>query len=254
MHVQGISALVTGGASGLGLATAQALHAHGAHVTLADLNPAGEQAAATLGARAAFVRADVTHPDQVSLAIGVAQAQGPLRVVANCAGVGSVQRTLNREGVAHDLELFRKIITVNLLGTFNVLRLAAAAMAQLELDPSGSRGVIINTASVAAFDGQIGQAAYASSKAGVAGMTLPTARDLAPVGIRVVTIAPGIFDTPMLAGLSDKARQGLAASVVHPRRLGQPSEYAKLVCHIVDNDYLNGEVIRIDGSLRMAPK
>jgi NAD(P)-dependent dehydrogenase (short-subunit alcohol dehydrogenase family) len=179
----------------------------------------------------------------------------PLRVAVSCAGVGFAARTLNREGVPHDLQLFKTVIEVNLVGTFNVIRLAAAAMAKNDPDPeTGERGVVINTASVAAFEGQIGQIAYAASKSGVAGMTLPAARDLAPAGIRVVTIAPGVFDTQMLAMLPDEARSALGASVVFPKRLGDPDEYAALVAHAVDNHYLNGEVIRLDGALRMGPK
>jgi NAD(P)-dependent dehydrogenase (short-subunit alcohol dehydrogenase family) len=185
---------------------------------------------------------------------GRAVARGPLRLAVNCAGVGWAARTLNKEGAPHDLELFRTVIGINLVGTFNVLRLAAAAMARGEAQEDGERGVIVNTASVAAFDGQIGQVAYAASKAGVVGMTLPVARDLAVAGIRVMTIAPGTFDTPMLGTLSEPIRQGLAANIPFPRRLGAPAEYAALVEHIARNRYLNGEIIRLDGALRMPPK
>lgn len=253
--VDGSVALVTGGASGLGAATVRRLFAAGANVLIVDRDEAkGAALAADLGAdRAAFVRADVTDPAQVEAAVAAAVPLGTLRVAVSCAGVGWAARTLDKTGKPHDLELFRTVIGINLIGTFNVLRLAAAAMAKS--DPiEGERGVIVNTASVAAFDGQIGQIAYASSKAGVVGMTLPAARDLAPSGIRVCTIAPGIFDTPMLAALPEDKRAALAADVVFPKRLGSPSEYGELVAAIVANGYLNGETIRLDGSLRMPPK
>jgi NAD(P)-dependent dehydrogenase (short-subunit alcohol dehydrogenase family) len=255
MQLAGSVALVTGGASGLGAATVRRLVAGGARAVIVDRDQAkGEALAAELGAAAAFAVADVTDPAQVEAAIGKAGALGPLRVAVSCAGVGWASRTLDKTGKPHDLELFRTVVTVNLIGTFNVLRLAAAAMARTEPAAGGERGVIVNTASVAAFDGQIGQIAYAASKAGVAGMTLPAARDLAPVGIRVVTIAPGIFDTPMLGALPEDKRAALAADVVFPKRLGDPVEYGALVASIVELGYLNGETIRLDGALRMPPK
>jgi NAD(P)-dependent dehydrogenase (short-subunit alcohol dehydrogenase family) len=246
-------ALITGGASGLGAATARALHGAGAQVVLVDL-PAADGAAlvAELGGRAAFVPADVTDPDAVTEAVAQAGEMGQLRVAVNCAGVGWAARVLGKEG-PHDLELFRTVIGVNLIGSFNVLRLAAAAMAELE-PVDGDRGVIINTASIAAYDGQVGQVAYSASKGGVVGMTLPAARDLARHQIRVLTIAPGTFDTPMLAGLPDEARDALAADIPHPNRLGDPAEYGLLARQLVENPYLNGEVIRLDGSLRMKPR
>jgi NAD(P)-dependent dehydrogenase (short-subunit alcohol dehydrogenase family) len=243
-------AIITGGASGLGAATARALHAVGANVVLLDLPQAdGPGLVADLGARARFVPADVTDADAVIEAIGQAQELGELRVAVNCAGVGWAARVVGRDG-PHELELFRTVIEVNLVGTFNVLRLAAAAMAANEL-LDGDRGVVINTASIAAFDGQVGQAAYSASKGGVVGLTLPAARDLAARAIRVLTIAPGTFDTPMLAGLPDDARDALAEDIPHPHRLGDPAEFGLLVRQLVENPYLNGEVIRLDGALRM---
>ncbi len=250
MRIEGARALVTGGASGLGAATVRRLHAGGASVTIADVSEAaGSALAASLGERAAFVACDVTDPAQVEAAVG---APG-LRLSVSCAGIGHAERTLARSG-PHDLEAFERVVAVNLVGTFNVLRLAAQAMAGNEPDAGGERGVIVNTASIAAFDGQIGQIAYAASKGGVVGMTLPAARDLAPAGIRVVTIAPGLFDTPLLAGLPAQARTALGAQVPHPSRLGTPEEYGALVGHIVENPMLNGEVIRLDGALRMPPR
>jgi NAD(P)-dependent dehydrogenase (short-subunit alcohol dehydrogenase family) len=253
--VDGSVALVTGGASGLGAATVRRLFAAGANVVIVDRDEAkGAALAAELGAeRAVFARADVTDPAQIEAAIDAGTKLGTLRVAVSCAGVGWAARTLDKTGKPHDLDLFRTVIGINLIGTFNVLRLAASAMSKA--DPiEGERGVIVNTASVAAYDGQIGQIAYASSKAGVVGMTLPAARDLAPSGIRVCTIAPGIFDTPMLAALPEDKRAALAADVVFPKRLGSPAEYGELVAAIVANGYLNGETIRLDGSLRMPPK
>jgi NAD(P)-dependent dehydrogenase (short-subunit alcohol dehydrogenase family) len=243
-------ALVTGGASGLGNATARSLHAAGAHVVLVDLPASdGEAAASQLGERAQFVPTDVTDPDQVTEAIAQATELGALRVAVNCAGVASAARVVGRDG-PHDLDLFRKVVEINLIGTFNVVRLTAAAMAELE--PLGEdRGVIINTASIAAYDGQVGQAAYAASKGGVVSLTLPLARDLARQGIRVLTIAPGTFDTPMLAGLPQEARDALAEDIPHPHRLGDPEEFGLLARQLVENPYLNGEVIRLDGALRM---
>ena len=253
MKLSGSVALVTGGASGLGAATARRLAAGGAKVVIVDRDEArGVPLAAELGA--VFARTDVTDAAQVEAAVAEAAGLGPLRIAVSCAGVGWATRTLDRTGKPHDLDLFRTVIGVNLVGTFNVLRLAAAAIARTEPQDHGARGVIVNTASVAAFDGQIGQIAYAASKASVAGMTLPAARDLAPAGIRVLTIAPGLFDTPMLGALPEEKRAALAADVVFPRRLGDPAEFGALVAAIVENDYLNGETIRLDGSLRMPPK
>ena len=244
---------MTGGASGLGAATVRRLLAGGAQAVIVDRDEArGAALADELGAT--YVQADVTDPAQIGEAIAAAQRLGPLRVVVSCAGVGWTARTIDRTGEPHDLERFRTVIGVNLIGTFNVMRLAAAAIATQDALEHGERGVIINTASVAAFDGQIGQIAYAASKAGVAGMTLPAARDLAPAGIRVVTIAPGIFDTPMLAALPEDRRAALAAGVVFPKRLGDPAEYGALVAAIIETGYLNGETIRLDGGIRMPPK
>ncbi|MBB5633571.1 NAD(P)-dependent dehydrogenase (short-subunit alcohol dehydrogenase family) [Cryobacterium mesophilum] len=252
MNIDGCSALVTGGASGLGLATAQALAAAGAEVVIIDLpNSKGEQIPDVV-----FAPADVTDEAQVRAAI--AMATMPLRIVVNCAGIATAERALGKEGPL-PLERFERVIRVNLIGTFNVIRLASEVMAATE--PLGGpgqgeaeRGVIVNTASVAAFDGQIGQAAYSASKGGVAAMTLPLARELAARLIRVMTIAPGTFDTPMLAALPEAARDSLGAQVPHPSRLGRPEEYAALVKHIVENPMLNGEVIRLDGAIRMQPK
>ncbi len=249
MELQGAAALVTGGASGLGAAAATALQDAGATVFTFDLERQREHDAR---AGATFIAGDVTDPSSVVHAVTVANSGANLRVVVNCAGIAVAGRTVGREG-PHDLELFRRAITVNLLGTFNVTRLAAAAMQSNEaLD--GERGVIVNTASVAAFDGQIGQVAYAASKAGIAGMTLPIARDLARSQIRCVAIAPGIFETPLLADIREPERQALAAAVPHPNRLGHPAEFAALVLSIVHNQMLNGETIRLDGALRMAPR
>ena len=249
MQADGAVALVTGGASGLGRATVRALAARGATGVVADL-PAAREAAGPAGDR--FVAADVRDGEAVAAAVAAAGELGPLRIVVNCAGIGPPSRVL-RKGEAMALEAFTTTIEINLIGTFNVIRLAAAQIARTEpLD--GGRGVIINTASIAAYDGQIGQAAYAASKGGIVAMTLPIARDLAPSLIRCVTIAPGIFDTPLLGSLPAPARESLAASVPHPARLGDPAEYAALVVAIVENEMLNGEVIRLDGALRMAPR
>jgi NAD(P)-dependent dehydrogenase (short-subunit alcohol dehydrogenase family) len=253
MKLSGSVVLVTGGASGLGAATVRKLVEAGARAVIVDRDETrGQQLATELGQT--FAKADVTDAAQIEAAIAQATALGPLRVVVSCAGVGWAARTLDKTGKPHDLELFKTVVGVNLIGTFNVLRLGASAIAKSEPLANNERGVIVNTASVAAFDGQIGQIAYAASKAGVAGMTLPAARDLAPVGIRVITIAPGIFDTPMLGSLPEDKRAALAADVVFPKRLGSPDEYGALVAAIVDNGYLNGETIRLDGSLRMPPK
>jgi len=253
MDIAGKVALVTGGASGLGRAVVEELAANGASVVICDLPASnGADVAEHLGDRVRFAPTDVTSEDDVAAAIGIAAELGGLHIAVNCAGVGTPGRVLGRKG-PHPLDQFATVIRVNLIGTFNVIRLAAAKM--VEVDPvDGERGVIVNTASIAAFDGQIGQAAYSASKGGVVGMTLPLARDLADKFIRVMTIAPGTFDTPMLAGLPEDARQSLASQIPHPSRLGQPSEYAALVRSIVENPMLNGEVIRLDGALRMTPR
>ncbi|PXY34867.1 3-hydroxy-2-methylbutyryl-CoA dehydrogenase [Prauserella coralliicola] len=252
MQITDTAAIVTGGASGLGGATARALAEQGARVFALDLAAAIEKAEQVDGVT--YVEADVTDPEQVHAAVEQAAGSGvPLRTVVNCAGIGPSARILSKKG-PHDLNLFRKVVEVNLIGTFNVVTVAAEAMAKTEPLADDQRGVIINTASVAAYDGQIGQIAYSASKGGVVGMTLPAARDLASHGIRVMTIAPGIIDTPMLATVSDEFRAGLAAGVPFPKRLGRPDEYAQLALYIVQHDYLNGEVIRLDGSLRMAPR
>ena len=249
MRIEGAGALVAGGASGLGAATARRLAGAGARVTIADLNAEkGEALAAELGA--GFAACDVTDADQVEAAV---RAAGELRISVCCAGVGWAEKTAGRRG-PHSFEPFQTVITVNLIGTFNVLRLAAAAMLSNEPDGEDERGVCINTASIAAYDGQIGQLAYSASKGGIVGMTLPAARDLAQAGIRVVTIAPGLFDTPLLAGLPEEARAALGEQVPHPHRLGRPDEYGELAAHIVANPMLNGEVIRLDGALRMPPR
>ena len=246
---------ITGGGSGLGAATARMVVDAGGAALLADVNEeTGAATAEALGDRAAFVPTDVTDADSVQRALDAALDRfGGLNGVVNCAGIVIARKTVGRKG-PHDLESFARVIGVNLVGTFNVIRLAAAAMADNEPNAEGERGVIVNTASVAAFDGQIGQAAYAASKGGVVGMTLPIARDLARSGIRVVTIAPGIFETPMMAGMPDEVRASLAAQAPFPSRLGRPDEYARLVRHIVENPMLNGEVIRLDGAIRMGPK
>jgi 3-hydroxyacyl-CoA dehydrogenase / 3-hydroxy-2-methylbutyryl-CoA dehydrogenase len=255
VNIDGAGVLVAGGASGLGAATARALVAAGANVVISDLNEEkGEALAAELGATAAFVAADVTDEAAVSAAVERAAAvNGGLRVSVCCAGIGWAERVAHKGG-AHDLELFSNVVKVNLIGSFNVLRLAAAAMSANEPDERGERGVCVNTASIAAFDGQIGQIAYAASKGGIVGMTLPAARDMASRGVRVVTIAPGLFDTPLLAALPQEARESLGAGIPFPSRLGQPAEYAQLVEQIVANPMLNGETIRLDGALRMPPK
>jgi NAD(P)-dependent dehydrogenase (short-subunit alcohol dehydrogenase family) len=252
MQLPDTSAIVTGAASGLGAAAAAELAAGGAVVYGLDLPGAIGSARAVDGVT--YVGADVTDGDSVQAVVDVAVAGGlPLRTVVNCAGIGPSTRILGRKGT-HDLALFATVLSVNLSGTFNVMTLAAAAIAATEPDADGQRGVVVNTASIAAFDGQVGQAAYAASKAGVVGLTLPAARDLASHGIRVCTIAPGIVDTPMLATVSDEFRAGLAAGVPFPQRLARPQEYARLVAMVVEHDYLNGETIRMDGALRMAPR
>ncbi|MFD0440280.1 SDR family NAD(P)-dependent oxidoreductase [Streptomyces chartreusis] len=251
MRVDGTSALVTGAVSGLGHAVARALAGEGARVFGLDLAVA--VASARPAAGVTYVPADITEPDAVERAVALAAAAGPLRTVVNCAGIAPSARVLGRAGV-HDLDLFSRVVKVNLVGSFNVMALAARAMAETEADDGGQRGVVINTASVAAFDGQTGQAAYASSKGGVAALTLPAARDLALHGIRVCTIAPGIVDTPMMDSFPDEVRASLAAAVPFPRRLARPDEFAQLALAIVAHDYLNGEVIRMDGALRMASR
>ncbi len=252
MQLHGLHVLVTGGASGLGAATAERLASAGARVTIADLNEgAGEELAARIGGQ--FVRTDVTDPAQCAAAVTKAAATGGLHVLVCCAGIVLAERILGRDGV-HDPVRFKRVIEVNLIGTFHMMLYAAQMMSQNQPNSEGERGVIINTASIAAFEGQIGQVAYAASKAGVVGMTLPAARELARFGIRVMTIAPGIFDTAMMASLPAAARESLGAQVPFPSRLGRPAEYAVLVQHIIENPMLNGEVIRLDGAIRMAPK
>jgi NAD(P)-dependent dehydrogenase (short-subunit alcohol dehydrogenase family) len=246
---------ITGGGSGLGAATARLLVENGAHVALADVDEeAGEQMASQIGSGAEFVRTDVTDEESVQDALdSVVEMFGSLDGAVNCAGIGPAARVVGKKGV-HDLGLFTKTVEINLVGTFNVIRFAAVRLAENELGEDGERGVIINTASVAAYDGQIGQAAYAASKGGVVALTLPVARELASSGIRVVTIAPGIFETPMLAALPEDAKDSLGKQVPFPPRLGRPEEYAALAKHIVENQMLNGEVIRLDGGIRMAPR
>lgn len=255
MKIAGASAIVTGGASGLGEATVRLLVHRGARVVIVDRDEArGTALAQEMQSHAKFVAADVTNPEDVQRAIALAMELAPLRIAVSCAGVGWAARTVNKDGDAHDFELFKNVVNINLLGTFNVTRLVASVMSKNALDESGERGVIVNTASIAAYDGQIGQAAYAASKAGIVGMTLPIARDLSAAAIRVLTIAPGTFDTPMLAMLPEPARQAIAQGIPFPKRLGQPRDYAALVEHMLENTYLNGETIRLDGALRLSPK
>ena len=255
MDITGSAAIVTGGASGLGAATARALVDRGAAVTLLDLNAdAGDAKAAELGGGTRFVQADVTDRDAVTEAVSLAAEDAPLRIAVNCAGIGMGARTIGRDGTPADLEGFRTVINVNLIGTYNVASQAASAMAKNDPGKHDERGVIVNTASVAAFDGQIGQTAYSASKGAIVGMTLPMARDLSTVGVRVNTIAPGIIDTPLLAGLNDKMRAALASGVPFPKRLGTPDDYASLAIELIQNGYMNGETIRIDGALRMPPR
>jgi NAD(P)-dependent dehydrogenase (short-subunit alcohol dehydrogenase family) len=255
VQIAGRTFLVTGGASGLGAATARRLAAAGGNAVICDLNAGeGVKLAADLGARGLFAAADVADEPQVARAIAAARGKfGALHGAVNCAGIAPAERILGRTG-PHRLDAFRRAIEINLIGTFNVLRLAAQAMEGNTPDPGGERGIIVNTASVAAFDGQIGQAAYSASKAGVAGMTLPIARECADYGIRVMTIAPGLFDTPMMAGLPESVRVQLAQAIPFPKRLGRPGEYAALARHIIENPMLNGECIRLDGSLRMTAR
>jgi NAD(P)-dependent dehydrogenase (short-subunit alcohol dehydrogenase family) len=255
MQVSGNTFLISGGGSGLGAATANLLAASGANVVIADVNSEnGSRVASEIGENATFVETDICNEDAVSRAVQTALTRyRGLHGVVNCAGVGLAEKTVGKDG-PHRLESFARIIQINLIGTFNVIRLAATAMSAQSATSSGERGVVINTASVAAFDGQIGQAAYSASKGGIVGMTLPIARDLARSGIRVVTIAPGIFETPLLGTLPEAVRQALGAQVPFPSRLGKPEEYASLAKHIIENEMLNGEVIRLDGALRMPPK
>ncbi len=252
MDIAGKAFIVTGGASGLGEGTARMLVRHGAKVVIADLQAErGEALARELGAR--FVRCDVSQEADGRTVVAEALKLGKLMGLVNCAGIAPAAKTVGKDG-AHPLDLYTKVITVNLIGTFNMIRLAAEAMCRNEPEPTGERGVIVNTASVAAYDGQIGQAAYSASKGGVVGMTLPIARDLSRNGVRVMTIAPGIFGTPMLFAMPKEVQDALAAGVPFPSRLGTPEDYAKLVKHIIENDMLNGEVIRLDGAIRLAPK
>jgi NAD(P)-dependent dehydrogenase (short-subunit alcohol dehydrogenase family) len=254
MNLNGTAAIVSGGASGLGEATARVLAAAGATVLIADLNKEhGERVAGEVNGL--FARTDVSDEASVQAAVDAAAAAGPpLRTAVSCAGIGWAARTVARDGTPHDLASYSRVISVNLIGTFNAMRLAAADMQTLEPLEDGERGVIIFTASVAAFDGQIGQAAYSASKGGVVAMTLPAAREFAQFGIRVMTIAPGIFNTPMMAGMPQQVQDSLAASIPFPKALGKPEQYADLAAYIVQNRYLNGEVIRLDGAIRMAPK
>ena len=254
MHLENSSAVVTGGASGLGLATVQALLARGVLVTILDLPTSqGAQVAESLGAAASFAPGDVRDDEAVAAAVALADGRAPLRTLVHCAGRGGTVRVLDKAGAPGDYDLYREIVAVNLFGTFNVLRHAASAMATHE-PIDGERGVCVLTSSVAGYEGQIGQIPYASSKAGVIGMTIVAARDLASKFIRVCTIAPGLFDTPILAKLPENVRQSLGASVPHPARLGYPSEYAMTALHILENPMLNGETIRLDGAIRMAPR
>jgi NAD(P)-dependent dehydrogenase (short-subunit alcohol dehydrogenase family) len=254
---QGAVAIVTGGASGLGAATAARLAERGATVVILDLpSSPGEQTAASLPGNAphTFAPADVQDAEAVQQAVQAATSRGPLRILVNCAGIGTPGKVVARDGSPMPLEQFARVVGVNLIGTFNVIRIAAAAMVAQEPTADGERGVIVNTASVAAFDGQIGQASYSASKGGIVGMTLPLARDLAASGVRVNTIAPGIFDTPLMNAAPQNVKDALAAGVPNPSRFGRPDEYAALALHVVENQYLNGEVIRLDGALRMPPR
>ncbi len=255
MKIEGKVALITGGASGLGAASVRMITQAGGRAVIVDLNEElGQALAQELGQATCFVKADVSDAGEGEVAVKTATEKfGRLDIAVNCAGIGSASRILTKEGPV-SLDWFTKVINVNLVGTFNIIRLAAAAMAGNEPNEEGERGVIINTASIAAFDGQIGQAAYSASKGGIVGMTLPIARDLARHGIRVMTIAPGIFDTPLLGQLPQQIRAALCESIPFPSRLGRPEEYAQLARHIIENTMLNGEVIRLDGALRMAPK
>lgn len=256
MDISKVVAVITGGASGLGQATAEAIVAKGGKVMILDRDAQkAAETAASLGDQAAWVEADVTSEESVKAAIAATKDKfGAIHVCVNCAGVGSAMKTVGRENTPHDLGVFETIVKINLIGTFNVLRLAAAEMASNEGDEDNERGVIVNTASVAAFDGQVGQVAYSATKGGVVGMTLPIARDLAGLGIRCNTIAPGIFNTPLMNAAPDKVKQPLIDMTQFPKRLGHPPEYAALVCHMIENKFLNGETIRIDGAIRMQPR
>jgi len=256
MNLAKSTALVTGGASGLGAATATRLVKNGSNIVICDLNESlGKDLVAKLGPKARFAQTDVTNEESVGRAVDLAWKEfGGLHGVVNCAGVGTPEKLINKEGLPHSLDSFNKVIKINLIGTFNVTRLAVASMLKNNPQVQGERGVIVNTASVAAFEGQIGQIAYSASKGGIVAMGLPLARELAAHGIRVMTIAPGIFETPMLAGLPEKAKASLGQQVPFPPRLGRPDEYASLVQHIFENEMLNGEVIRLDGAIRMAPR
>ena len=256
MQIEGITAFITGGASGLGEATARLLAERGANVALYDLpRSKGADIEKQIGSAARFLPGDVTDEAQVNAALDEALAAfGEIRAVVNCAGIGSASRTVGKQGEPFPLDVFRRTIEVNLIGTFNVIRLAASRMIENQTNADGERGAIVNTASIAAYDGQIGQAAYSASKGGIVGLTLPVARDLARHGLRICTIAPGLFRTPLLAGLPEPALDALGKSVPFPSRLGDPSEYASLACQILENPMLNGEVIRLDGALRMAPR
>lgn len=252
MEIKNKVFIVTGGASGLGAGTAKMLSAHGAHVVLADVqDEAGQALAKELGQH--YVHCDVTQEQDARAAVSTAVALGPLFGLVNCAGIAPAAKIVGKNG-AHPLDMFQKVISINLIGSFNMMRISSEAMSKNEAEPTGERGVLINTASVAAYDGQVGQAAYAASKAGVVGMTLPIARDLAPLGIRCVTIAPGIFGTPMMFGMPQAVQDSLAASIPFPSRFGRPEDYAKLVHQIITNEMLNGETIRLDGAIRMPPR
>ncbi len=255
MEIRNSTFIVTGGSSGLGAATVEMVVAAGGNAIIADVSKAqGESLAAKLGKRARFVECDVTREDHGKAAVAAALKEfGGLRALVNCAGIAIGEKTVGKDG-PHSLEKFARVVNINLVGSFNMIRLAAEAMSKLQPNAAGERGVIVNTASVAAFDGQIGQAAYAASKGGIVGMTLPIARDLSRSGIRVMTIAPGIFETPMLIGMPQEIQDALGKMVPFPPRLGKPAEYAALVGHIVQNEMLNGEVIRLDGAIRMQPK
>ncbi|MBZ2189746.1 SDR family NAD(P)-dependent oxidoreductase [Alcanivorax sp. JB21] len=256
MDIANTIAVITGGASGLGQATAEAIVAKGGKVMILDRDEAkAAQVAADLGERAAYVVCDVTDAASVEAAIKATTDKfGSLNVCVNCAGVGSAMKTVGRENKPHDLGVFEMVVKINLIGSFNVLRLAAAAMAENAAGDDNERGLIVNTASVAAFDGQVGQVAYSATKGGVVGMTLPIARDLAPLGIRCNTIAPGIFNTPLMNAAPDKVKQPLIEMTQFPKRLGHPPEYAALVCHMIENSFMNGETIRLDGGIRMQPR
>jgi len=255
MRIEDTSALVTGGASGLGEATVRALTAKGSVCTIFDRDEGRAKALADeLGGKTTYAAGDVGDPAAVEEAVAKAAAAGTFRIVVNCAGIGWAQRTIGRQGEPHDLDAFKTVVNVNLIGSFNVMRIAAGAVSKTEPLEDGERGVIVNTASVAAFEGQIGQISYSASKGGIVGMTVPAARDLSPVGIRVNTIAPGLMDTPLLGLLPEEQRQALGSGVLFPKRLGYPAEFAQLVVAIAENPYLNGETIRLDGGLRMPPK